>query len=91
VRTSPEGYLETIPELVVEVRSKNDTVPEIQDKVAEYLSAGVQIVWDVDPRPKTVTVYRPGHDATELRIGDVLTAERVIPGFQVPVAELFDQ
>jgi Uma2 family endonuclease len=91
VRTSPEGYLETIPELVVEVRSKNDTLPELRDKVAEYLAAGAQIAWVVDPRTKTVTVYRPGQDASELRIGDVLTAEGAIPGFQAPVAELFDQ
>ena len=91
VRTSPEGYLETIPELVVEVRSKNDTLPELRDKVAEYLAAGVQIVWVVDPRSKTVTVYRSGQDPGELRIGDVLTAEAAIPGFQAPVAELFDQ
>ena len=90
VRTSPEGYLETIPELVVEVRSKNDTLPELRDKVAEYLAAGVQIVWVVDPRSKMVTVFRPGQDSCELRMGDVLTAEGAIPGFQAPVAELFD-
>jgi Uma2 family endonuclease len=91
VRTSPEGYLETIPELVVEVRSKNDTLPELRDKVAEYLAAGVQIVWVVNPRSKTVSVFRLGQDSSELRIGDVLTAEGAIPGFQAPVAELFDQ
>jgi len=39
IRRSPEGYLETIPELVVEVRSKNDTLPAIQRKVDDYLTA----------------------------------------------------
>lgn len=91
VRTSPEGYLETIPELVVEVLSKNDTVPEILDKVGEYLAAGVQIVWVIDPRSQIVTVFRLEQNACELRIGDVLTAEGVIPGFQAPVAELFER
>ena len=91
VRKSPEGYLETIPELVVEVRSKNDAVTELREKVAEYLAAGVQIVWVIDPRSQAVTVYRQGQNASELRIGDALTAEGVIPGFQVPVAELFDR
>src|SRR5690349_251333 len=43
VRLSSEGYLETIPELVVEVRSKNDTVPELREKIDEYLEAGVRI------------------------------------------------
>ena len=91
VRTSPEGYLETIPELVIEVRSKTDTLLELRGKVAEYLAAGVQIVWVIDPRSKTVTVYRPGQDVSELRSGDVLTAEGVLPGFLAPVAELFEQ
>jgi len=62
----------------------------LRAKVAEYLAAGVQIVWVVDPRSKVVTVYRPGQDSSELHVGDVLTAEGVIPGFQAPVAELFD-
>src|SRR5919109_253754 len=41
LRRSSEGYLETIPELVVEIRSPNDTGPEVQAKVDEYLAAGV--------------------------------------------------
>jgi Uma2 family endonuclease len=89
VRISPEGYLETIPELVVEVRSKNDTLAELRAKSREYLDAGVQIVWVMHPALKTVTVYRAGQKPKELRTRDTLTAEGVIPGFQVPVAELF--
>jgi len=41
----PEGYLETIPHLAVEIRSKNDTQPEIDQKVADYFKAGVLVVW----------------------------------------------
>jgi Uma2 family endonuclease len=91
VRTTPEGYLETIPELVVEVRSKNDTLAEVSSKAEEYLASGAKLVWVIDPRSKTITVYRPGQDPSELRIGDVLTAEGAISGFQALVAELFDQ
>jgi Uma2 family endonuclease len=89
VRRSPEGYLETIPELVIEIRSKNDTPAELRDKVHEYLQAGVQIVWVVEPQSKSVTVFRSRESPHDLKAGDVLTAERVISGFQVPVAELF--
>ena len=49
IRESSEGYLETIPDLVVEVRSKNDTLPAVQRKVDDYLTAGVKVVWVVDP------------------------------------------
>jgi Uma2 family endonuclease len=41
-REAPEGYLETVPELIVEIRSKNDTTTEINEKVTDYLQAGVQ-------------------------------------------------
>ena len=89
VRMSPEGYLETIPELVVEVRSKNDSLPELRAKADEYLDAGVQLVWLVDPASTTVTVCRAKQSPRKLGVGDVLKAAGVIPGFRVPVAELF--
>jgi Uma2 family endonuclease len=91
VRTSPEGYLETIPELVVEVRSKNDRVAAIRAKADSYLKAGVILVWVIDPVKKAVGIYRRRQRARELRMGDTLTAESVIPGFRVAVAELFDE
>jgi Uma2 family endonuclease len=89
VRTSAEGYLETIPELVVEVRSKNDRVAELRAKAELYLKAGVTLVWVIDPGKKTVGIYRKRQKARELRVGDALSAEGVIPGFRVAVAELF--
>jgi Uma2 family endonuclease len=87
-RLSPEGYLLTIPELVVEVRSKNDSQPEIDEKVRDYLSAGVVLVWVADPAVRTVTVHRSGQPAVVLGATDTLTADPVIPGFAVPVADL---
>ena len=88
VEISSEGYLLTIPELVVEIRSKNDTVAEMRARAEKYLRAGVQIVWLIDPGAKSMTVCR-AQETREVKIGDILTAEGVIPGFQVPVAELF--
>jgi len=89
VRMSSVGYLETIPELVVEIRSKNDSTDEVRGMAAEYLEAGVQIVWIVEPQLRIVTVFRPEEPAREFKIGDTLTANGVIPNFKVPVAELF--
>src|SRR5438874_944413 len=53
IRRSPEGYLETIPDLAVEVRSKNDSRPYLERKVADYLAAGVKVVWLADPTTRT--------------------------------------
>jgi Uma2 family endonuclease len=88
-REAPEGYLETIPQLVVEVRSKNDTVTEIATKVTDYLNAGVQLVWVVDSDTDTVTEHRPNSKPKVYHKADSLTCEDIIPGFRLPLAELF--
>lgn len=88
VLMSPEGYLTTIPELVVEVRSKNDSRPEVEAKVADYLTAGVVLVWVADPEARTVTAYQANRPPVVFTAADTLTALPVIPGFAVPVADL---
>ncbi len=89
IRLSPEGYLETIPDLVVEVRSPNDTGPEVQRKVADYLFAGVKVVWVVDPARQTVTEHRKDLPPKICAADDVLTVNDIIPGFQLPVRQAF--
>jgi Uma2 family endonuclease len=86
-RCSPEGYLETIPDLVVEVRSKNDTGPAVQGKVDDYLRAGVRVVWVADPEARTVTAHRRGVAPQVFGENDTLTVEDVIPGFQLPIRD----
>jgi Uma2 family endonuclease len=87
-RLSPEGYLLTVPALVVEVRSRNDTGPELAARAADYLASGVRLVWVADPEGRTVTAYRSGEPPRVFGAAETLTAEPVIPGFAVPVAEL---
>jgi Uma2 family endonuclease len=89
IRTSKEGYLETIPDLVVEVRSKNDTGPEVENKVRDYLKAGVSVVWVADPKRQTVTAYRRGRKPKVFAAADTLTVEDVIPDFALTVADVF--
>jgi Uma2 family endonuclease len=59
VRETREGYLETIPDLVVEIRSKDDTVAELNRKTADYLKAGARLVWLIDPIVHHAIVHRP--------------------------------
>lgn len=91
VRISPERYLETIPELIVEVRGKNDTKAYLARKVADYLAVGVQIVWVIDPDEATVTEHRPSADQRLLSRNETLQCDDIIPGFRLPLAELFRQ
>lgn len=85
---SPEGYLLTIPALVVEVRSKNDRQSEIDTKVSDYLAAGVSLVWIADPDTRTVTAHQAGAAPVVFAAADTLTAAAVIPGFAVLVGDL---
>jgi Uma2 family endonuclease len=89
IRVSSEGYLETIPDLVSEVRSKNDTNPELLQKVEDYLAAGVRVVWVTDPRSRTVTAYRRGQEPQVFQESDTLVVEDIIPGFKLSVEEIF--
>lgn len=89
LRRSKEGYLETIPDLVAEVRSKNDTIKEMLAKIADYLQAGVRLVWLIDPMKETVTAFRAGRKPTVYKKDATLTADDIIPGFQMPVTEVF--
>lgn len=88
VRRSAEGYLETIPELVVEVRSRNDWTPEIAAKNEEYFAAGVRVVWVIDPAARTVAAHAADGSVQIFRDTDTLACH-LLPGFAVPVANLF--
>jgi Uma2 family endonuclease len=89
LRLSPEGYHETIPDLILEVRSKNDTKPEVESKVLEYLQAGVRVVWLADPEKLTVTVYRSHQPPRVFNADDILTVDDVIPDFALKVRDGF--
>jgi Uma2 family endonuclease len=86
---TPEGYLETIPELVVEIRSKNDTNAEIIAKADEYFAAGVQVVWIVDPASRTLAAHWPDTSVQVFRGDEPVTCD-LLPGFAVPAARFFD-
>ena len=77
------------PDQAVEVVSPRNTRAELDERVADFLLAGSRLVWVVDPRPRTVTVYEPGANPLLLDVMDELGAGHVLPGFHVPVLELF--
>jgi Uma2 family endonuclease len=85
---SLEGYLEKVPELVVEIRSKNDRRAYVDRKVADYLTAGAKVVLVIDPQSETITCHRSGAAPQDLGKQDVLTLDDIIPGFRLPVARL---
>ena len=83
------GLLNVIPDLVVEIVSPSDRRQDVVDKVALYLAHGVPLVWVAYPKTRTVVAHRPGQEPQTFGSGDVLEADDIVPGFRLPVAEIF--
>ncbi|MCS7161350.1 MAG: Uma2 family endonuclease [Gemmatales bacterium] len=92
-RITPElwqfGHMRMAPDLVVEVLSPNDTSVGTEERVEDYLQAGVPLVWVVQPATRRVYVYRQGGRGEILGEGEELRGEPVLPGFRVAVREIF--
>ena len=84
------GYFPGAPDLVVEVISPTDRYTDVEDKVAEWLAAGARLVLVVNPRRRLVREFRPDGTERVLRISDTLDGGEVLPGWQMPVRELFE-
>ena len=85
-----DGYLEVIPDLIVEIVSPNDSPGEVNRKTQMWLNHGVLVVVEVYPRTRTIAVHRPGVPAVTLTGDDVLDGGEVLPGFTLPLSEIFD-
>ncbi len=88
-QATAEGHISLAPDLAVEVLSPNDLAYEVDKKVNEYLTAGVCLVWVVNPETRSVTVYRADGSVSKVREQEELSGENVIPGFRCRVAEFF--
>ncbi len=86
----PRGFFEEAPALVIEVVSPSDTVSEVSEKMQAWLAAGVELAWVVEPRGRTVTIYRTTGEIQVLTVKDILSGESVLPGFECRLAELFE-
>jgi Uma2 family endonuclease len=84
-----QHIMEVIPDLIVEILSKLDTVEEISGKIDDWLGAGAQMLWVIDPFRRTVTIYQPGRDPTLLGEHAILEGDPLVPGFRCTVAEIF--
>lgn len=80
---------DVVPNLATEVVSPSDTVEELQQKIKEYFRVGVQLVWVVHPLQSEIHVYESPTKIRALSRNDVLDGGAVVPGFKLPLIELF--
>jgi Uma2 family endonuclease len=101
LKRNPRTYLSVVPQLIVEIKSSHDRLPELEEKIALFLSQGVQVGILIDPDTHTVYVYRSGGlnknagsgesapQMTTIRDGDTLAIPELFPGWEIPITSLW--
>lgn len=89
-RPSREAYNSNPPDLAVEVLSPGNDEHTMRIKISHYLDAGTTL-WIVDPERQRVEVYAPGKVVQLAYSGDTLTGGDILPGFELPVKDIFPQ
>lgn len=84
-----DGYFPAAPDLAVEVVSPNDRYADVEAKVLDWLDAGTRMVIVVNPRTLSVRVHRSPTDVVTLTLDDVIEGEDAVPGWRLPVSEIF--
>ena len=84
----PDGYIDSAPDLAIEVVSPNDSATEVHDKVTEYLKYGTRFVWVFYPKSKSAVAHTL-NGSTTLTIDDELDGGDVLPGFKLPLRKIF--
>ena len=84
-----KGFWPGAPDLAVEVMSPDDTIRKTNEKANEWLAAGASLVWVVNPKRRTITVFRQAAEPETLTEKDMLDGETTIPGFHCAVSEIF--
>ncbi len=85
----PDGFWPGAPDVAIEVLSPGDSYSDLQEKALEWLVAGARLVLVVDPRRRTVTAYRAPDRIVEVSAEQTLDASDGVPGWSIPVDELF--
>ncbi|HEY2381131.1 MAG TPA: Uma2 family endonuclease [Terriglobia bacterium] len=90
-RKNLRGYLDVAPELIVEIMSPDDRWVDIDEKLRDYFSIGVRLVWVANPIRKVVYAYRSLTDVREFTLADSLPGDAILSGFSISVAQVFEE
>jgi Uma2 family endonuclease len=88
-RVPEDAFPAMAPKFVVEILSPGNTRAEMARKRKEYFDAGVNVVWEVEPRDRVVTVYNSPSDGKEFGPNDTLAPGDFLPGFAVSLKDWF--
>jgi Uma2 family endonuclease len=89
LKQSKRYFAELVPDLVVEIKSQSDRLKPLREKLLSFIEQGAKVGILIDPDKCTVTIYRPAAEPVILRDGDMISIPELLPGWEVPVAELW--
>lgn len=84
------GFAPVCPEFLIEILSESDSRPKLEAKMEMWIANGAQLAWMIDPYAATVTIYRPGSPTEVLKRPESVTAESIVPGFQLQMQKLWN-
>jgi Uma2 family endonuclease len=87
--SSARGYFPGPPDLAIEVISPGDSFAEVEEKVFDWINAGVRMVVTANPRNRTITAYRSLTDIVVLTEKDTLQGADIVPGWSIRVEDIF--
>ncbi|MBW4663184.1 MAG: Uma2 family endonuclease [Chroococcus sp. CMT-3BRIN-NPC107] len=83
-----DRFLDLAPDLAIEIRSKTDSLSQLQAKMQEYIANGVKLAWLIDRQNQQAFVYRSDLSITQYPATAILSGEDVVPGFTLPLKSL---
>ena len=76
-----EKFPKICPDFVIELRSRTDSLSQLQEKMQEYLNSGLRLGWLIDPQNQQVEIYRQNQSVEIVSLPTSLSGENVLPGF----------
>lgn len=89
LKQSKRYFAELIPDLVVEIKSQSDRLKPLREKILSFIELGAKVGILIDPDKRTVTIYTSTAEPVVLRDGDMISLPEILPGWEVPVTELW--
>ena len=84
-----ERFARIVPDFVIELRSKSDSLKKLQNKMSEYIENGVRLGWLIDPFERRVHIYRADESVEVLENPQKISGEDVLPGFELDLTEIW--
>ncbi|NUQ61098.1 MAG: Uma2 family endonuclease [Pirellulales bacterium] len=84
-----ERFPPLCPDFVVEIRSRTDRIPVLQEKMREYIANGADLGWLIDPAKRRVYIYRPGAAVVRLDNPESVSGDPRLAGFSLDLRRIF--